>query len=63
MITCEEAIEAANLIFEFCSQQKDCKSCPFCRERIFVSEYGYVTCGLYEEPAAWNRVWNEGRKL
>ena len=29
MITQEEAIKATNLIFEFCCQQMDCKSCPF----------------------------------
>ena len=49
MITQEEAIKATNLIFEFCCQQKDCKSCPFCGERIFVPEQGYRTCGLYEK--------------
>ena len=59
MITREEAIKAANLIFEFCCQQKDCTDCPFRRERTFISEHGYVSCGLYEEPAAWNRVWIE----
>ena len=62
MITREEAIQATNLIFEFCCQQKDCKSCPFCGERIFVPEQGYITCGLYEEPCAWNRVWNGDEK-
>lgn len=48
MITHEEAIEATNLIYEFCCQQKDCKSCPFKGERFFVPEQGYITCGLYE---------------
>lgn len=62
MITRDEAIQATNLIFEFCCQQKDCKSCPFCGERIFVPEQGYITCGLYEEPCAWNRVWNGDEK-
>ena len=62
MITQEEAIKATNLIFEFCCQQKDCNSCPFHGERIFVPEQGYITCGLYEEPAAWNRVWNGDEK-
>lgn len=60
MITREKAIKATNLIFEFCCQQKDCNSCPFHGERIFVPEHGYITCGLYEEPATWNRVWNGG---
>lgn len=23
-----------------------------------IPEQGYMTCGLYEEPCAWNRVWN-----
>lgn len=46
--------------FEFCCQQKDCKSCPFCGKRFFVPEQGYMTCGLYEEPCAWNRFWNGG---
>ena len=32
MITREEAIKAINLIFEFCCQQMDCKSCPFCEK-------------------------------
>lgn len=40
MITKEEAIKATNLIFEFCYQQMDCKSCPFHVERFFVSEQG-----------------------
>jgi hypothetical protein len=62
MITHEEAIKAANLIFGFCCQQKDCKSCPFKGKRFFVPEQGYMTCGLYEVPCAWNRVWNKGRK-
>ena len=62
MITQEEAIKATNLIFEFCCQQMDCKSCPFLVKRFFVSEQGYKTCGLHEEPCAWNRVWNEGEK-
>ena len=55
MITHEEAIQATDLIFEFCCQQKDCKSCPFKGERFFVPEQGYISCGLYEEPCAWNR--------
>lgn len=42
------------------SKQKGCNSCPFHGERIFVPEQGHITCGLYEEPAAWNRVWNGG---
>ena len=58
MITRDEAIKAANLIFEFCCQQKDCESCPFKGERFFVPEQGYRSCGLYEVPCAWNRVWN-----
>lgn len=60
MITREEAIQATNIIFKFCCQQKDCKSCPFKGKRFFVPEQGYMTCGLYEEPCAWNRVWNKG---
>ncbi len=59
MITHEEAIQATNLIFEFCCQQKDCKSCPFLVKRFFVPEQGYKTCGLHEEPCAWNRFCNE----
>ena len=62
MITRDEAIKAANLIFEFCCQQMDCKSCPFCEKRIFVPEEWYKSCGLYEEPCAWNRVWNGDEK-
>ena len=62
MITRDEAIQATNLIFEFWCQQKACKSCPFCGERIFVPEQGYITCGIYEEPCAWNRVWNGDEK-
>lgn len=58
MITRDEAIKAANLIFGFCCQQKDCKSCLFKGKRFFVPEQGYITCGLDEELAAWNRVWN-----
>ena len=60
MITQEEAIKATNLIFEFCCQQMDCKSCPFLVKRFFVPEQGYRSCGLYDEPCAWNRVWNGG---
>ena len=62
MITREEAIKATNLIFEFCCQQKDCNSCPFHGERIFVPEQGYITCGLYQEPGAWSLVWNRNEK-
>lgn len=29
-------------------------------KRFFVPEQGYRTCGLYEVPCAWNRVWNKG---
>ena len=29
---------------------------------FFVPEQGYISCGLYEEPAAWNRVWNGDEK-
>lgn len=46
--------------FEFCCQQKDCKSCPFHGEKFFVLEQGYITCGLYQEPGAWSLVWNKG---
>ena len=60
MITHEEAIKATNLIYECCCQQEDCKSCPFRGKRVFVPEQGYVTCGIYEEPGVWNRVWNGG---
>lgn len=58
MITREEAIKATNLIFEFCCQQKDCKSCPFHGEKFFVLEQGYITCGLYAEPGTWSLFWN-----
>ena len=40
MITQEEAIKATNLIFEFCCQQMDCKSCPFRGGTVFCTRAG-----------------------
>ena len=40
MITRDEAIKAANLIFGFCCQQKDCKSCPFKGKRFLYQSRG-----------------------
>ena len=60
MIPRDEAIKATKLLFELCCQQMDCPSCPSLVKTFFVPEQGYKTCGLHEEPCAWNRFWNEG---